>query len=77
MKAFFSALVLSVLSAVVGVVAATGLHQITLAGGGTRDANHAPKEGVAAEQDSRPKRQPVNYQAPKGGQHTRLAKERI
>lgn len=61
MKAFFGAIVLTLVSAVVGVFAATELHEMTSTAGGSSAIIRADTVDAAAEQESEQIKQRVNY----------------
>jgi hypothetical protein len=62
MKAFFGALILSIASAAVGVLASAELHEMALAAGGAKAVLRSTPEYSQQEQNQQIK-QPVNYPA--------------
>lgn len=65
MKAFLGAIVLTLMSAVVGVVVATELHELTVAAGGSSAVLRADAVSAATEPDSEQIRQRVHYSVPR------------
>ena len=63
MKAFFGALVLSLVSAIVGIFASTELHEMTLAAGGSSAVIRATTAETALPLDSQQIKQKVNDSA--------------
>lgn len=77
MKAFFGALALTLASAVVGVFAAAGLHEITSAAGGSSADAQANTAAASAEAESAPIKQRVNYSTGRGVQQVPPAENGI
>lgn len=65
MKAFLGAIVLTLMSALVGVVVATELHQLSVAAGGSSAVQRADAGSAATEPDSEQIRQRVHYSVPR------------
>lgn len=65
MKAFLGAVALTLMSAVVGVVVATELHELTVAAGGSSAVLRADTGSAATEPDSEQVRQRVHYSVPR------------
>lgn len=65
MKAFFGALVLTLMSAVAGVMVATELHELTVAAGGSSAVLRADTANATIEPDSEQVRQRVHYSVPR------------
>ncbi|MDD5335876.1 MAG: hypothetical protein PHS32_19250 [Rhodoferax sp.] len=65
MKAFFGAIVLTLMSAVAGVMVATELHQLTVAAGGSGAVLQSDTADATTEPDSEQVRQRVHYSVPR------------
>lgn len=65
MKAFFGAIVLTLMSAVAGVMVAAELHELTVAAGGSSAVLQADTANATTEPDSQPVRQRVRYSVPR------------
>lgn len=65
MKAFLGAIVLTLMSAGVGVIVATELHELTVAAGGSSAILRADTGSAATEADSEQIRQRVHYSVPR------------
>ena len=65
MKAFLGAIVLTLMSAVAGVIVATELHELSVAAGGSSAVLRADTGTAAIEADSEQIRQRVHYSVPR------------
>jgi hypothetical protein len=69
MKAFFGALMLALVSAVVGLITAAQLHGMAIAAGGAGASMTPTSMEVIPEQQNRPIKQSVKYTSPKAAQN--------
>lgn len=65
MKAFFGAIVLTLMSAVAGVMVATELHQLSVAAADPGAVLRADTADATSEPDGEPVRQRVHYSVPR------------
>lgn len=65
MKAFLGAIVLTLMSAVAGVIVATELHELSVAAGGSSAVLRADAGSAVAEPDSEQITQRVHYSVPR------------